>query len=121
VVTNWSRPLITGEPENLDEAMTVLRAWEAGAVIHCTPTRAGAVARIIEAARDVWIGEQIEKDHQIREMVDEIRDTAIDFRDTEQLRDRIAAIVVPHLRELVNFRRRNGRVVNEHVREQENK
>jgi hypothetical protein len=38
------------------------------------------------------------KDHEIAQLVNELRDTAIKYRDAQQLRERIAALVVPALR-----------------------
>lgn len=37
-------------------------------------------------------------DHQIALIVNQLRDTAIDYHSTQQLRDRIAHIIVPYLR-----------------------
>jgi hypothetical protein len=38
------------------------------------------------------------EDHQIALIVNQLRDTAIDYHSTQQLRDRIAHIIVPYLR-----------------------
>lgn len=40
------------------------------------------------------------KDHEIRELVNQLRDTAVQFHATQQLRERIAYLVVPHLKRL---------------------
>lgn len=37
------------------------------------------------------------KAHEIREIVNQIRDIAVEFHDTQQLRARIAAVLVPVL------------------------
>jgi hypothetical protein len=38
------------------------------------------------------------EDHQIALIVNQLRDTAIDYHSTQQLRDRIAHIIVPYLK-----------------------
>ena len=46
------------------------------------------------------------KDHEIRELVTELVNTAVDFAQTQQLRDRLAGIIVPKLKELQAERKR---------------
>lgn len=41
------------------------------------------------------------KEHQISEVVNQLRDIALQYRDTQQLRERIAHVVVPLLGQLV--------------------
>lgn len=40
------------------------------------------------------------KDHEIAELVNHLRDIAVAYHDTEQLRARIAYVVVPKIKEL---------------------
>lgn len=47
---------------------------------------------------DGWRPEKTLNDHAIREIVNQLRDTAVDYHSTQQLRDRIAHIIVPYLR-----------------------
>lgn len=49
------------------------------------------------------------KDHEIRELVNELRDTAVQFHATQQLRERIAYIVVPHLKRLQEFEQQTNK------------
>lgn len=44
------------------------------------------------------------KDHQIRELVNELRDIAIKYHGTQQLRERIARAIRTFMREAVTFR-----------------
>lgn len=48
---------------------------------------------------DVWMsGRQPPKDHEVSKLVNELRDVATTFAGTEQLRARLAEVVVPSLR-----------------------
>ncbi len=46
-----------------------------------------------EDAAHAWNERLYFKDHEIREFVNELRDAAIKYKDCQQLRDRLAAIV----------------------------
>lgn len=39
------------------------------------------------------------KDHEIREIVNRLRDIAVLYHDTQQLRERIAGVIVPILKD----------------------
>lgn len=40
------------------------------------------------------------KDHEIAALVNELRDIAVDFHAAQQLRERIAHVIIPHLKRL---------------------
>lgn len=47
------------------------------------------------------------KDHEIAEVTNQIRDIAIEFRDTQQLRERLAGVLRPILLEQARLERAN--------------
>jgi hypothetical protein len=84
-------------PRNADEAMAVLDYWGEGACFSFSARRAKKIADILHYERDVRVDRALE-DHQIALIVNQLRDTAIDYHSTQQLRDRIAHIIVPYLK-----------------------
>lgn len=70
------------------------------------PTRAEVAARKKEVPKigcvghdcDVCQGKSRIKDHEIAETVNTLRDIALEFRDAQQLRARIADVLVPLLK-----------------------
>jgi tRNA C32,U32 (ribose-2'-O)-methylase TrmJ len=85
-----------------DEIMALIDAYaEARHVGGCytyNAKTAEARAKVVEAFKVVE-GEPL-KDHQIAELINELRDVAKKYSDTQQLRERIAHILVPVLRNL---------------------
>lgn len=51
-----------------------------------------------EQAERAWNERLYFNDHEIREFVNELRDAAIKYKDCQQLRERLAAIVLPMLK-----------------------
>lgn len=84
-------------PKNADEALQVLDYWGQGTCFSFSAARAKKIADIIHYERGVSVDTALD-DHQIALIVNQLRDTAIDYHSTQQLRDRIAHIIVPYLR-----------------------
>jgi hypothetical protein len=84
-------------PRNADEAMAVLDEWGKETTYTFSAARAKKIADILHYERGVRVDRALE-DHQIALIVNQLRDTAIDYHSTQQLRDRIAHIIVPYLK-----------------------
>lgn len=94
------------EPQNYEQALAVVTYWGTSASYTFSARRAKKCADIFAYARGVWVDERITKDHQIAAIVNDLTSIAKKYASSQQLRERIADVIVPHLSELVELRHR---------------
>lgn len=91
-------------PKTYEQALAVLEQWGQPTTFTFGHERAARIAKIMAYVRGVWIDEQVRKNDDIAALVNALTATAQTFGQTQQLRERIADVIVPHLKELADLR-----------------
>lgn len=87
-------------PRTYEQALAVLAKWGEGTTYTFGHERAKRIHDIMAYAQGTFVDEAIAKDHQIAALVNELRDISVKYHDAQQLRERIADVIVPHLKQL---------------------
>lgn len=94
----WSMPM------NYEQALAVLEYWGATDSYTFSTQRARRCAEIMAYTRGVWVDEQVRDDRTIADKVNELTKVAVQYGGAQQLRMRVADVIVPHLVELKELR-----------------
>jgi hypothetical protein len=85
-------------PNTVDEALAVLDYFAKPNCYTYSKERAARVRDILYHARGTFVDESL-KDHRIAQIVSDLRDVRVLFAGADQLRERIADIIVPILKD----------------------